>query len=55
MLDHLGHQAAAAEVLSAITALLSDTRIRTADLGGSATTTEVTEALLDIASQSSGR
>jgi tartrate dehydrogenase/decarboxylase/D-malate dehydrogenase len=55
MLDHLGHPAAAAEVISAITALLEKTRVRTADLGGSATTTEVTKALLDIASQSSGR
>jgi tartrate dehydrogenase/decarboxylase/D-malate dehydrogenase len=54
MLDHLGHPAAAAEVLSAITALLAQTRVRTADLGGSATTTEVTEALLDIASRGPG-
>jgi tartrate dehydrogenase/decarboxylase/D-malate dehydrogenase len=55
MLDHLGHQAAAAEVLAAITTLLSDTGVRTADLGGSAATTEVTKALLDIAAQGSGR
>jgi tartrate dehydrogenase/decarboxylase / D-malate dehydrogenase len=54
MLDHLGHPAAAAEVLSAITALLAQTRVRTTDLGGSATTTEVTEALLDIASRGPG-
>jgi tartrate dehydrogenase/decarboxylase / D-malate dehydrogenase len=55
MLDHLGHPAAAAEMLSAITALLSGTRIRTADLGGSATTAAVTKALLDIASGGPGR
>jgi tartrate dehydrogenase/decarboxylase/D-malate dehydrogenase len=46
MLDHLGHPAAAAEIVSAMTALLAETGIRTPDLGGSATTTEVTKALI---------
>jgi tartrate dehydrogenase/decarboxylase/D-malate dehydrogenase len=46
MLDHLGHPAAAADILSAMTALLADTGIRTPDLGGSATTAEVTKALI---------
>jgi tartrate dehydrogenase/decarboxylase/D-malate dehydrogenase len=50
MLDHLGHPEAAAEIVSAITSLLGETGVRTADLGGSATTDEVTRALLDIAS-----
>ena len=47
MLDHLGHPAAAAEIVSAMTALLAETGIRTPDLGGSATTAEVTKALID--------
>jgi tartrate dehydrogenase/decarboxylase/D-malate dehydrogenase len=46
MLDHLGHPAAAADILSAMTALLAETGIRTPDLGGSATTAEVTKALI---------
>jgi tartrate dehydrogenase/decarboxylase/D-malate dehydrogenase len=46
MLDHLGHPAAAADIVSAMTALLAETGIRTPDLGGSATTTEVTKALI---------
>jgi tartrate dehydrogenase/decarboxylase/D-malate dehydrogenase len=49
MLDHLGHPEAAAEILSAITTLLAQTGVRTADLGGSATTEEVTSTLLEIA------
>jgi tartrate dehydrogenase/decarboxylase/D-malate dehydrogenase len=46
MLDHLGHPAAAADILSAMTKLLAETGIRTPDLGGSATTAEVTKALI---------
>jgi tartrate dehydrogenase/decarboxylase / D-malate dehydrogenase len=46
MLDHLGHPAPAAEILSAMTKLLAETGIRTPDLGGSATTAEVTKALI---------
>lgn len=56
MLDHLGHPDAAAGILSAITTLLGQTGVRTPDLGGSATTDEVTSALLGIAGQAaSGR
>jgi tartrate dehydrogenase/decarboxylase / D-malate dehydrogenase len=46
MLDHLGHPEAAAEVTDAIAAVLAASDTRTADLGGSATTAEFTEALL---------
>jgi tartrate dehydrogenase/decarboxylase/D-malate dehydrogenase len=48
MLDHLGHEEAAAEILDAVTALLADTDVRTPDLGGSATTTEMTDELLRL-------
>lgn len=46
MLDHLGHPQAAAEVLAAMESTLADPQTRTADLGGTASTTEVTEALV---------
>ncbi|AVT38040.1 tartrate dehydrogenase [Plantactinospora sp. BB1] len=46
MLDHLGHPEAAAEVVSAIEACLSDPATRTRDLAGTATTREVVSALL---------
>jgi tartrate dehydrogenase/decarboxylase/D-malate dehydrogenase len=46
MLEHLGHQDAADAVMAAIEALLAETTIRTPDLGGAATTEEVTEGLL---------
>ncbi len=46
MLDHLGHPDAAAAVMDAMTYVLSQTDVRTADLGGRASTDEVTEELL---------
>jgi tartrate dehydrogenase/decarboxylase / D-malate dehydrogenase len=46
MLEHLGHGAAAAEVLDAMLGLLAEDGPRTADLGGAATTDEVAEALV---------
>lgn len=46
MLDHLGHQDAAAEVLAAVRAVLARTTIRTPDLGGTASTTEFTREVL---------
>ena len=46
MLDHLGHASAAAAVMDAMTHVLSQTDVRTADLGGRASTDEVTEELL---------
>ena len=46
MLEHLGHAQAAAEVVAAMESVLADTRVRTADLGGTASTDEVTDELL---------
>ncbi len=46
MLDHLGHEAAAAATLSAIEEVFAKTEARTTDLGGTATTTEMTDEIL---------
>ncbi|ORV90431.1 tartrate dehydrogenase [Mycolicibacterium iranicum] len=46
MLSHLGHHAAADDVLAAMTASLADSSTRTADLGGTASTAQVTAALV---------
>jgi tartrate dehydrogenase/decarboxylase/D-malate dehydrogenase len=46
MLDHLGHPQAARAVERAIEATLSDSRLRTPDLGGRASTREVTEGIV---------
>lgn len=48
MLDHLGHPEAAGTVTDAIAVLLSTTRLRTPDLGGTATTAEFTAGLIDL-------
>ncbi|MFD4505565.1 tartrate dehydrogenase [Streptomyces sp. NPDC058457] len=48
MLDHLGHPEAAARVTDAIAAVLARTPVRTPDLGGTATTREFTEALVEL-------
>lgn len=45
MLDHLGDAAAARTIHEAVGKLLRDTQIRTPDLGGRSTTTEVGEAV----------
>ncbi|MCW5828021.1 MAG: isocitrate/isopropylmalate dehydrogenase family protein [Deltaproteobacteria bacterium] len=45
MLDHLGETAAAQRVRDAVSKTLSAGKIRTGDLGGSATTTQFTEAI----------
>ncbi|PRC47095.1 tartrate dehydrogenase, partial [Mycobacterium sp. ITM-2017-0098] len=42
MLDHLGHPEAAGEVLAAVESTLAESHTRTGDLGGTASTTEVT-------------
>ena len=47
MLDHLGHPEAAAEVEAAIATVLATTDVRTPDLGGTATTSTFTRALLE--------
>ncbi|MEE6258996.1 tartrate dehydrogenase [Plantactinospora sonchi] len=46
MLDHLGHPGAAAQIVAAIEASLLDPATRSRDLGGTADTRGVTEALL---------
>jgi tartrate dehydrogenase/decarboxylase/D-malate dehydrogenase len=46
MLDHLGFPEAAADVLAAMEATLARPQTRTGDLGGTATTAEVTAALV---------
>jgi tartrate dehydrogenase/decarboxylase/D-malate dehydrogenase len=46
MLDHLGHPAAAADVMAAVEEVLADPATRTGDLRGTASTAEVTAALV---------
>jgi tartrate dehydrogenase/decarboxylase / D-malate dehydrogenase len=46
MLEHLGHGAAAADVLRAMETTLAKPETRTRDLGGTATTTEAAQALV---------
>jgi isocitrate dehydrogenase (NAD+) len=46
MLDHLGESAAAARIRSALDRTLVDARVRTPDLGGTATTTEFAEEIV---------
>jgi tartrate dehydrogenase/decarboxylase/D-malate dehydrogenase len=48
MLDHLGHPAAAADIMTAIETTLTKPSTRTADLGGTATTQQVTAALVAL-------
>ncbi|MEQ4724598.1 tartrate dehydrogenase [Nonomuraea sp. B19D2] len=48
MLDHLGHPEAARDINNAITAVLAKSDVRTRDLGGTATTDEFTEKLLEL-------
>jgi len=47
MLDHLGQAAAAHEVEQAIAAVLAGGKIRTPDLGGSSSTAQVTDAVIE--------
>ncbi|MBB2771974.1 MULTISPECIES: tartrate dehydrogenase [Mycolicibacterium] len=46
MLEHLGHASAAADVMTAVERTLAQPQTRTADLGGHASTAEVTDALV---------
>jgi len=48
MLEHLGHEAAGADVLRAIETAMADPATRTPDIGGEATTDEVKERLVDL-------
>ena len=47
MLDHLGHGDAAAAVVGAIERVLADGDCRTPDLGGTARTTDLGQAIAD--------
>ena len=46
MLDHLGYMEEADRIRKAINKVLTSTAIRTKDLGGTATTTEYTDAII---------
>ena len=46
MLDHLGHAAAAADMMAAVASSLADPSTRTRDLGGTARTSDVIDALV---------
>ena len=46
MLDHLGQADASRAIVDAIERVLADGRVRTPDLGGTATTGDVTAAVL---------
>jgi tartrate dehydrogenase/decarboxylase/D-malate dehydrogenase len=48
MLDHLGHPQAAIDITNAIATVLAKGTVRTRDLGGSATTGEFTEKLIEL-------
>jgi tartrate dehydrogenase/decarboxylase/D-malate dehydrogenase len=45
MLDHLGHRALHDRVVSAIERVVATGKVRTPDLGGKATTKEMTKAI----------
>ena len=47
MLDHLGMADAARELEAAVAAVLAEGEVRTPDIGGTSTTEEVTEAVLE--------
>jgi isocitrate dehydrogenase (NAD+) len=47
LLGVVGQKATAARILRAVETVLSDGRVRTADLGGQATTTEMADAIID--------
>jgi tartrate dehydrogenase/decarboxylase / D-malate dehydrogenase len=47
MLDHLGHPEAAADVVGSFTHVLATTPVRTRDLGGTASTKEFTDLVLE--------
>jgi isocitrate/isopropylmalate dehydrogenase len=48
MLQHLGEHAAAKRIVDAVTAVLAAGRVRTRDLGGTASTTDVRDAIVEI-------
>jgi tartrate dehydrogenase/decarboxylase/D-malate dehydrogenase len=48
MLDHLGETHAARQLMDAIERITANPALHTGDLGGSATTAQVTDAVCDI-------
>jgi tartrate dehydrogenase/decarboxylase/D-malate dehydrogenase len=48
MLEHLGEASAARQVMQAIEQVTANPRLHTGDLGGQATTAEVTQAMCDL-------
>jgi tartrate dehydrogenase/decarboxylase / D-malate dehydrogenase len=52
MLDHLGERAAHDRILQSIEGVLSDERVKTPDLGGKATTADMTKAVTTALTQS---
>jgi isocitrate/isopropylmalate dehydrogenase len=46
MLDHLGHRDVHDRILSAVERVVGRGKVRTPDLGGNATTREMTEAIV---------
>jgi tartrate dehydrogenase/decarboxylase/D-malate dehydrogenase len=48
MLEHLGEVAAAQQLMSAIERITADPALHTGDLGGTATTVQVTDAVCAI-------
>jgi tartrate dehydrogenase/decarboxylase/D-malate dehydrogenase len=55
LLEHLGETEAAARVMSAIEEVTSNTRLHTRDLGGQATTAQVTEAVCALVAETNQR
>ena len=53
LLEHLGEMDAAARVMKAIEHVTANTSLHTRDLGGTATTAEVTEAVCALIAKSS--
>ena len=51
LLDHIGEGAAARQLMAAIEKVTADTRLHTRDLGGKATTEEVTNAVCLLLAQ----
>jgi len=47
LLEHLGEPAAAQRLMRAVESVTADSRLHTGDLGGQATTAEVTQAVID--------
>ena len=47
MLDHLGEENAAARLMRAVERVTADPKLHTPDLGGKATTQQVTDAVCD--------